>query len=270
MKNVFNHPKRGIPSGALALCLVLGPTAAWAEIKTETIQYKDGEATLTGYLSYDDAISDKRPGVLVVHEWWGLNDYAKHRAEMLAELGYVAFAADMYGDDKVTQHAPDAKKWMMQITENQDAWQQRAAAGLDVLRTNDKVDPEHLAAIGYCFGGATVMQLAYSGADIKGVVSFHGSLPPATPEQQKQIKASIVAAHGEKDPMVPAERVTAFQQALDAAGADWQMVIYSGAKHAFTNPNAGEYAMDALAYDPKADARSWALMQDFLGEVLKP
>jgi dienelactone hydrolase len=218
-------------------------------------------------LSYDDSIQGKRPGVMVVHEWWGLNEYAKRRAEMLAELGYVAFAADMYGDHRVTTHAADAKGWMMQVTENQDAWQRRALAGLTALQDSDKVDGDRLAAIGYCFGGATVMQMAYAGADLDGVVSFHGALPPATEAQQKQIKASVLVAHGEKDSHVPPERITAFKQALDAAGADWQMVTYSGAEHSFTNPDAGSAGVPGLKYDAKADARSWSLMQDFLTEV---
>jgi dienelactone hydrolase len=270
MKPIPSHLKPPARRAALALLVALGPAAALADIKTESVQYRDGDQVLNGFIAYDDTISGKRPGVLVIHEWWGLNDYAKRRAEMLAELGYVAFAADMYGDNRVTRHAADAKGWMMQITENQGAWQKRAMAGLDALKASDRVDPNQLAAIGYCFGGATVMKLAYAGADLDGVASFHGSLPPATEEQQKHIKASILVAHGEKDPMVPPERVADFQQALDAAGADWEMVIYAGAKHGFTNPGAGDYGLDGIQYDPKADARSWALMQDFLAEVLAP
>jgi len=258
-------------SQSLVLVIALGLAAAThAEVKVASVQYQDGDQVLTGFIAYDDSLPGKRPGVLVVHEWWGLNDYAKRRAEMLAELGYVAFAADMYGDNRVTEHAADAKGWMMQISENQEAWQRRALAGLDALKASDKVDGERLAAIGYCFGGATVMQMAYAGADLDGVVSFHGALPVATPEQQKAIKPSILIAHGDQDSHVPAERVAAFQQALDAAGADWQMVSYGGAKHGFTNPDAGGYGIESLAYDPKADARSWSLMQSFLAEVLAP
>lgn len=253
----------------LTLTLLL-PPAAFAEVKTESVQYQDGDQTLTGYIAYDDSLPGKRPGVLVVHEWWGLNDYAKRRAQMLAELGYVAFAADMYGDNRVTEHAADAKGWMMQITENQEAWQRRALAGLEALKASDKVDGERLAAIGYCFGGATVMQMAYAGADLDGVVSFHGSLPVPSTTRPGSIKPSILIAHGDQDSHVPAERVAAFQRALDAAAADWQMVSYGGAKHGFTNPDAGSYGMDSLAYDPKADARSWSLMQSFLAEVLAP
>jgi dienelactone hydrolase len=238
---------------------------ASAEIRTETIEYQDGDKTLKGYLVYDDAIEGKRPGVLVVHEWWGLNEYAKQRAEMIAELGYIAFAPDMYGDDKITDHAPDANAWMEQITGNVDAWRTRALAGLEVLKGNEQVDTDKLAAIGYCFGGATVMQLAYAGADLGGVVSFHGSLPPAP--DGAAIKPAVLAAHGYADSFVPPERVDAFQQSLAAADADWQFVVYGGARHSFTNPNAGSYGIEDLQYDADADRRSWALMQSFLTEV---
>jgi dienelactone hydrolase len=251
----------------LALLLACLPLSALAELKTETVEYEQGGTTLKGYLAYDDSITEKRPGVLVVHEWWGLNDYAKQRAEMIAELGYVAFAPDMYGDDKVTEHAADAQGWMQQITSNVDAWRARATAGLDVLKAQEQVDPDRLAAIGYCFGGATVMQLAYGGADLDGVVSFHGSMPPAP--DGVTIKPAILAAHGYADSFVPPERVAAFQAALEKAGADWQVVVYGGARHGFTNPNAGEYGLENVQYDADADRRSWDLMQSFLGEVFE-
>jgi dienelactone hydrolase len=252
---------------SLSLLLLALPFAAQAALKSETVEYKDGDTALKGFLVYDDALEGKRPGVIVVHEWWGLNDYAKQRAEMLAELGYVAFAVDMYGEERVTEHGEDAKAWMTQITQNVEAWQKRAQLGLDVLKTHELVDTDYTAAVGYCFGGATVMQMAYAGADLDGVVSFHGSLPPATETQQKNIEAKVLVAHGEADGFVPPERVVAFKQALDAADADWQMVTYGGARHAFTNPRADEYGMDGLKYDEKADERSWALMQSFLDEV---
>jgi dienelactone hydrolase len=249
----------------LATALLL-PTLTLAEVRTETVTYQDGDQTLTGLLAYDDAIEGKRPGVLVVHEWWGLNDYAKRRAEMLAELGYIAFAADMYGDNRVTEHAADAKGWMQQVTANVDGWRTRAAAGLDVLKAQAQTDADRLAAIGYCFGGATVMQMAYAGADLDGVVSFHGSLP-APPEDLEAIGPSVLAAHGSADSFVPAEAVQAFEDGLERVGADWQLVAYGGARHGFTNPSAADYGIDNVAYDPKADQRSWALMQGFLDEV---
>lgn len=250
-----------------AILVLIFPLFANAAVKTETVEYKDGDTVLTGYLMYDDAVKGKRPGVIVVHEWWGLNDYARERAEMLAELGYAAFAVDMYGDKKVTEHANEAKGWMQQITENLDAWQKRARLGLDILRKHELVSPDHIAAVGYCFGGATVMQMAYAGEDLDGVVSFHGSLPPATEEQQKNIKAKILIAHGNADSFVPAERVVAFTEALEKAGADWQMMIYSGARHGFTNADAAKYGLEGVAYDEKADQRSWALMQSFFEEI---
>ncbi len=251
----------------LLLLLLTVPFAAHSAIKTETVEYEDGDTALKGFMVYDDALEGKRPGVIVVHEWWGLNDYTKQRAEMLADLGYVAFAIDMYGDEKVTEHAKDAKGWMSQITENVKAWQKRALLGLDILKKHELVDPDYTAAVGYCFGGATVMQMSYAGADLDGVVSFHGSLPPATEEQQKNIKAKVLVAHGEADGFIPAERIAAFKQGLDAAGADWQMVSYGGAQHGFTNPGADAYGIDGVKYDEKADNRSWALMQLFLDEV---
>lgn len=250
-----------------AVLSLIVPTLSLAAVQTQTITYQDGETTLNGYLVYDDALEGKRPGVIVVHEWWGLNDYARRRAEMLAELGYVAFAVDMYGDDRVTEHANEASGWMKQITENVDAWQHRALLGVDVLKENELVDADRLAAIGYCFGGATVMQMAYAGADLDGVASFHGSLPPATAEQQEKIKAKIFVAHGAEDGFVPKERIEAFQAALEAADADWQMNIYGEARHSFTNPDADDYGIDGVAYQEEADHRSWAALQLFFGEI---
>jgi dienelactone hydrolase len=251
----------------LIAALLALPLAAQAQIQSETIAYKDGDTQLQGFLYYDDAISGKRPGVIVVHEWWGLNDYAKHRAEMLAKLGYAAFALDMYGDQKVTTHAKDAQGWSAQITANTDAWRRRALAGLEVLKADPHVDAQHLAAVGYCFGGSTVMQMAYSGADLDAVVSFHGSLPTPAPGEGEKIKASILAAHGDADAFVPPEKVEAFKAALEAAKADWEFVSYGGARHAFTNPNAASYGIDNIRYDERADKRSWQTMQAFLKEA---
>lgn len=250
---------------AALLCAFSG--SASAVMQTEVVKYQDGDVELQGYIFWDDAFTGERPAILVLHEWWGLNDYAKLRAEMLAESGYVAFAADMYGGAKQTRHADEAKGWMQQITSNIEAWQRRALLALDQLKQHPKVDAEHLAAIGYCFGGATVMQMAYAGADLDGVVSFHGSLPPATPDQATQIKAKILVAHGDADTFIPAERIAAFKQALSDAGADWEMNIYGGAKHSFTNPYAEGYGMDGLAYAEDADRRSWLRMLAFFDEI---
>jgi dienelactone hydrolase len=250
---------------AFAFAVFMAGTAG-AEVRTQSIPYKDGDVTLTGVLAWDDAVSGKRPGVLVVHEWWGLNDYAKSRAEDLAKAGYVAFALDMYGDNKVTKHGNEAGEWMKQITANVEGWQRRAQLGLDVLKAQPQVDAGKVAAIGYCFGGATVMQMAYAGADLDAVASFHGSLPPA-PESVSAIKPRVLIAHGRDDKFIPAERITAFQQALDRVKADWEMTIYSGTRHGFTNPGAGEYGMDNLAYNERADKHSWAAMMKLFADV---
>jgi dienelactone hydrolase len=239
---------------------------AHAEVKTKAIEYKDGDTVLTGVLAWDDAATGKRPGVLVVHEWWGLNDYAKSRAEKLAAEGYVAFALDMYGDNKVTKHPEEAGTWMKQITGNIETWTRRAQLGLDVLKSQDSVDASKTAAIGYCFGGATVMQMAYAGADVDAVASFHGSLPPA-PESVTSIGPRVLVAHGRDDAFIPADRIDAFQKGLDRAKAKWEMTIYSGTRHGFTNPGAGEYGMDNLAYNETADKHSWASMMRLFGEV---
>ncbi len=255
----------------LALCLLMS-APAWSAVQSKAVTYKDGDATLTGYLYWDDTVQGKRPGVLVIHEWWGLNDYARRRAEMLAELGYVAFAADMYGDRKVTTHAEDASGWMSQITANIDAWQRRAGLGLAQLQASELLEGDKLAAVGYCFGGATVMQMVYAGMAVKGVVSFHGSLPPAGPAQVAALRAAkqrprVLIAHGDADGFVPATRIVAFKTALSEAGVDWEMDIYGGAKHGFTNPEAGGFGLDGLAYDAAADERSWARMQAFFDQL---
>lgn len=252
-----------------ALLVLFFSSAVSAAIQTETVRYRDGEQELQGYIAWDDAASGKRPGVMVVHEWWGLNDYAKQRARMLAELGYVAFAVDMYGPDKVTDHPQQAGEWMKMITANQAAWQQRALAGLEQLRKHPKVDTASLAAIGYCFGGATVMQMTYAGADLKGVASFHGSLPVPTEEQAAKISSSIFIAHGNADSFIPTERVLQFQSALDKAGTDWQMTSYGGARHGFTNPSADQYGIENVKYSAAADQRSWAQLQRFFAEIFK-
>jgi dienelactone hydrolase len=173
----------------------------------------------------------------------------------------------MYGGAKQTRHADEAKGWMQQITSNIEAWQRRVLLALGQLKNHPKVDKERLAAIGYCFGGATAMQMAYAGADLEGVVSFHGSLPPATPAQADQIKAKILVAHGDADTFIPAERIAAFKQALSDAGANWEMNIYGGARHSFTNPYADGYGMDGLAYDEHADRRSWLRMLAFFEDI---
>ena len=252
----------------LTLVLCAGFLAsADAEVVTETVDYQDGDTALQGYVAWDNATQGPRPGILVVHEWWGLNDYARQRARQLAKMGYVAFALDMYGAGKVTEHPRQAGEWAGMITKNAAAWQKRALAGLKVLTQRAEVDSDQLAAIGYCFGGATVCQLAYSGADLAGVVSFHGSLPLPAEDQSLETGAKLLICHGAEDPLVPEDRIGEFQEALDAGGADWQMIVYSDARHGFTNPGADQRGIEALGYNENADRRSWQHMQVFFDEL---
>jgi dienelactone hydrolase len=252
--------------GAVAL-IVLCLTAVEAKVVTQTVEYRQDGTVMRGFLAYDDGGKGKRPGVLVVHEWWGLNDFARERAVKLAGLGYVALAADMYGGGATTRDQEEAGKLAGALRGNPDLLRARAQAAYKVLATDPRVDPKRLAAIGFCFGGTTVLELAYSGADLAGVVSFHGGLPKARPDELKRIKAAVLVLHGADDPHVPAADLTAFEQAMRQAGADWQMVFFGGAVHGFTNPAAGNNRASGVAYDARAARRSWRYMQEFFREI---
>jgi dienelactone hydrolase len=251
---------------AFLLTLALAAPAA-AAIKTETVKYKAGDTQLVGYLAYDDAAKEKRPGVIVAHEWWGLNDYIKKRAEMLAKEGYVAFALDMYGDGKVTEHPEEAGPWASAVRGQAGVAKQRFMAAYDLFKANPHVDSSRLAAIGYCFGGAVVLSMAEEGADLRGVASFHGALPQEPVAQGTALKAKFLIAHGADDTLIPADQVKTFVDNLKAANADFQFTQYSGARHSFTNPDAGKYGMQPLAYNEAADRRSWQALRNFLGEI---
>ena len=254
--------------GGLLLGFGLLAGSAHAEVQTRAVTYEDQGEPLTGHLYWDDAVSGKRPGVMVIHEWWGLDDYAQRRARMLAELGYVAFAADMYGTGRVTDTPDQARAWMQEVTADVEWWRGRALAGLAQLKAHPDVDSSKLAAIGYCFGGGSVIQLAYSGTDqVKGVVSFHGALPSAPEEANGKIKTQMLILHGQADPMVTPEMVDLFEKRLGEAGASWELVSYGGVLHSFTNPKADTRGMAALKYDPLADERSWARMRGFFEEI---
>lgn len=243
---------------------------AHAEIKSQIVEYTvDGES-FTGYLAYDDQLQGKRPGVLVVHEWWGHNDYVRHRADMLAELGYTAFALDMYGTGKVAQHPEDAKRFMQAVMDNMETAEKRFDAGYNILRNHPSVETEQIAAIGYCFGGSTVLHMAREGVDLDGVVSFHGILATETPAQNGQVKAKLLVLTGADDPMVPSFQVDAFREEMTEANVSFKLYSYPGVTHAFTNPAADELGKRfnmPLAYDPGADADSWQKMQKFLSEI---
>ena len=255
------------------MCFCTGAGRVWvaggahAKVQTKAVTYKDGDVALKGTISWDDSIKGKRPGVLIVHEWWGLDDYARGRAKQLAAAGYVAFALDMYGVGKVTKHAKEAGAWSKQVSTNIDHWVRRAKAGLDVLKADANVDGAKTAAIGYCFGGSTVMQMAYANQAVNAVVSFHGSLPPAA-ETVTAINPRVLIAHGRDDPFVKRERIIAFKAGLDKAKVDWEMMEFSGTKHSFTNPEADHRGMKQLAYNPRADKRSWAALFRFLTRFL--
>ncbi len=253
----------------IALVALLLSTSAQAEIRSVAVSYQYDDIPLTGYLYWDDAHQEKRPGVLVVHEWWGLNDYAKKRARMLAELGYVAFAADMYGNGQVTDKPDQAREWMQEVTVDVEGWRERALEGLKQLNASGLVSEGEVAAIGYCFGGATVLQMAYANAPVKGVVSFHGALPAAPEEARGNIDPRILVLHGQADSFVAPEVVTNFRNKLDEAGADWEMNTYGGARHGFTNPDAASFGIEALRYDARADRRSWSRMQAFFDDLFK-
>jgi dienelactone hydrolase len=249
--------------------LLAGASVATAEVRTKVVEYKHGDAVLEGYLAWDDAIKGKRPGVLVVHEWTGLGSYAKMRAEKLAGLGYVAFAIDIYGKGIRPKTPQEAGAQAGIYKSDRPLMRARALAGLNVLLGNEMCDTKRVAAIGYCFGGTTVLEIARSGADIAGVVSFHGALDTSNPGDAKNIKCKVLAVHGGDDPYVPRKDVEAFEDEMRAGGVDWQLNVYSGAVHSFTNPEAGNDNSKGAAYNAKADRRSWQAMKEFFAEIFK-
>jgi len=251
----------------LLFAIIIFPLVGSAAIKTEMIEYKQGDTALEGYLAYDDSIMGKSPGVLVVHDWFGMSDYVKMRAEQLAKLGYVAFAADIYGKGVHPTTPQEAGAQAGKFKNDRALLRARAAAGLDVLKNNPRVDPDRLAAIGYCFGGTTVLELARSGADIKGVVSFHGTLETPNPADSKNIKCSVLVLNGADDPHVPPEQIAAFEDEMRKAGVDWEMTSYGSAVHAFTRADAGNDPSKGVAYNEKADKRSWEAMKAFFAEI---
>ncbi len=255
--------------GAVAASCLLAATAE-AALRTSTVEYRHADAVLEGYLAYDDALQGPRPGVLVVHEWKGLNDYAKRRVEQLAQLGYVAFAADMYGKGiRATDHEEAARLSGIYRSDRQ-LMRARAQAALDVLAGHPFVEATRLAAIGYCFGGTTVLELARSGADLDGVASFHGGLSTPHPEDAARITGRVLVFHGADDGFVGAEEVAAFEQEMQASGVDYRLTRYPGAVHSFTVPEAGDDPSTGMAYDAKADQQSWQALQAAFQEWFGP
>jgi dienelactone hydrolase len=250
-----------------AMLLVALSGAAHAAVKLEPVDYKVGDTTLKGQIAYDDALKGPRPGVIVVHEWWGLNDYAKRRATMLAQAGYVAFAVDMFGDGKTTNHPDEAGAWASAVASNAKLSNDRFMAAYNLFKADKRVDASHISAIGYCFGGGVVLRAAFAGTPLDAVVTFHGALPtePAT----GKVTARILVCHGAADALITPEVVAGFQKAANDAGADWEFIAFANAKHSFTNPDADSHGIPALSYNEKADKRSWQAMLDFLAENKK-
>ncbi|MDZ5601377.1 dienelactone hydrolase family protein [Pseudomonas sp. RP23018S] len=259
----------------LALVLMCSAAFAQAAVQTREIPYQDADGNrLVGYYAYDDALSDKRPGVLVVHEWWGLNDYAKRRARELAGLGYNALAIDMYGDGKHTEHPADAQAFMAAALKDPKAAARRFDAGLDLLKLQPQTDKHRIGAVGYCFGGKVVLDAARRGEKLDGVVSVHGALVTQTPAQPGVVRAKILVEHGEADSMVTPEQVAAFKQEMADAKANVEFVSLPGAKHGFSNPDAdrlshGEHGGPDIGYDKAADQRAWADLQRFFKQVFQ-
>ena len=258
--------------GAIFVIMVFGITSAYAKVVGKTVEYTADGTLMKGYLAYNDKIEGKRPGVLVVHEWWGLNDYTRRRARMLAELGYTALALDMFGEGKQATHPDDAGKFATEVLKNFDMGKARFLAGEEFLKKQPTVDPDRIAAIGYCFGGGVVLNMARQGADLKGVVSFHGNLMAVKPADPGMVKAKILVLHGGDDKFTTPEQIEAFKNEMKTAGADYRFIVYPGAMHAFTNPDAtanGKKFNIPLAYDKKADKGSWEEMRKFLDKTLK-
>ncbi len=252
---------------SLFLILCVGSIAS-AEVRSKKLTYKVADKEHVGYLAWDDAQTGPRPGVLVVHEWWGLNDYARGRADQLAKLGYVAFCADMYGDGKVVEHPDDAAKMAGEVRSNVDRWQKTTVAALDMLKTQQQCDKSKLAAIGYCFGGSTCLKLAYTGADLKAAAAFHAALPTPTEAEAQRIKATILVNHGGDDKYIPEDAIKAFKSRLDAAKVNYEFISYSGAVHSFTVAGVDKRGNPGMKYDKEADEKSWEAMKELFAAKL--
>jgi len=243
-----------------------------AAIKTEEIKYTVADKEFTGYLAYDDSITTKRPGVLVLHEWWGHNDYARKRTRMLAEMGYTAFALDMYGSGVLADHPDNAKSFMQAMFSDMDNTKARFEAAHSLLMNHETVDKNKTAALGYCMGGGLSLAMARASEPLDGFIVVHGSLGTKTPAQPGQIKGKILVLTGAEDPFVPPEQVEGFEKEMDAAKVDYELVIYPGAKHSFSvkgSDKIGEKFNMPLAYNEAADKDSWKRIQAFLEGIFK-
>ncbi len=256
----------------ITLCVLLsaGSMLAGDEIKTREFKYSIGEMRMHGYLAHPSDRTGALPGILVVHEWMGLTEHARQSAEKLANMGYVALAVDMYGEGKVASGTEEARKWSGELKAgDREEMRRRIRGALDAFKALELTDPERIGAMGYCFGGTVVLELARSGAALDGVVSFHGGLDTNRPEDAKNIQAAVLVLHGGDDPYVPEKDVTAFKEEMRIGDVDWQFVSFGGAVHSFTNPGAGDDPSRGAAYNERADTRSWKYMTLFFHEILK-
>jgi len=236
-------------------------------IHTETVDYQQGDTTLEGFLACDDSISGKRPGVLIIHQWQGITDYEKMRATMLAQMGYVAFCADIYGKDNRPASLQEAGALAGKFKSDRKLLRARANAGLDELKSNQYVDPARVAAIGYCFGGTTAIELARSGAQLNGVVSFHGGLDSPSPADGKNIRCKMLILAGADDPFQKPADLAAFEKEMRDSKVDWQITFYGGAVHAFTQQSVDKLNLPGAKYNESADKRSWQAMKNFFAEI---
>ncbi len=248
------------------LVTVAASTASGA-VKTKEIEYQQDGTPLKGMIAWDDAKTARRPGVLVIHEWWGLNEHARNSARKLAEAGYVGFALDLYGNGKSAEHRHDAETMMNEAMKDPEAIAARFHAALAQLKQDPHVDPQKIAAIGYCMGGAVALNMARAGADLAAVASFHGVLATQRPAQQGKIKPRLLVMTGANDPFVPPDQVEGFRKEMSAAGAKYDVKVYPNTKHGFTNPNAAKYGMPELEYNPTVAKASWDAMLQFFKEV---
>lgn len=252
--------------------LMFVTAAAHAAVQGKEVSYNANGTTLKGYIAYDDAVKGKRPGILVVHEWWGHNEYARKRARMLAEHGYTALAVDMYGNGKQAHHPDDAQKFSSEVSKNAVLAKARFDAAYSLISSESTVDANNIAAIGYCFGGTVALNMARIGEPLKAVVSFHGGLGTDSPAEAGKVKARIASFTGEDDPFIPAAQVAVFRQEMETAGVNYKVVTYPGAKHAFTNPEADKFGQEfklPLAYNAAADKASWNEGLAFLADAFK-
>lgn len=235
-------------------------------IKKQAIEYKDGNVTCKGFYAFDDAVKEKRPVIMIAHDWSGCNEFARHKAEKLAELGYVGFAIDMYGDGKIGETKDEKIALISPLMDDRVKLKTRILAAFEAAKKLEMADSTRIGAIGFCFGGLCALDLARSGADVKGVVSFHGLLNAPEFANAPHIKAKVLALHGFDDPMVTPDKLLAFTQEMTFAKVDWQLDVYGHTMHAFTNPQANDPGFGTV-YNKQADQRSWIAMKEFLKEV---